>query len=348
MHGEQNMDAGDVTIIELGKRKLLPGLLGASVFVAAGIWLFSLDDAEIQSRRSFNDPVAVHAFGLVSIVFFGSIALYLLKKLCDRKPALIFNSTGIVDNASSVSPGFIPWTDVAGAQVCEIQKQKLLIVRVRDPRKYIARGNFLRRALNKANHNMVGSPISIAAHTLEINFSELAAIFDRYQRTYCNTVNGGYLQPGVERKEPWLLNWSPSAVMITLGTGGVGILVLLASSLDMLFQIQIPFWVAATISMSPALIFFAAVCGSLPGRIARPALWFAVAWYPAFAALSISLTAYRGFEPIYLYLAAFILLGVGGCLIAIRKLRAGHETDASGGRTADGRNAEMSGRTERG
>jgi hypothetical protein len=195
---------------------------------------------------------------------------------------------------------------------------------------------------------MVGSPISIVANTLEIDFSELTAVFARYQRTYCNTVDGYYLQPWVERKEPWLLNPSPSAVMVTLGGGGVGILVLLASSLDMLFQIQIPFWVAATISMLPMFIFYVAARGSLPDRLVRPAHWLAVAWYLAFAALSISLTAYRGFEPIYLYLAAFILLGAGGCLIAIRKLRAGHETNASGACPAGGRNAEMSGRTERG
>ncbi|HZH30116.1 MAG TPA: STM3941 family protein [Pyrinomonadaceae bacterium] len=342
------MDAGDVTIIELGKRKLLLLLLATSVFVAAGIWLLSLDGANIQSRRSFNDPVVIHAFGLVLIVFCGSFALYALKKLFDRKPALIFNSSGIVDNASSVSPGFIPWSDVAGAQICKIQNEKLLIINVRDPRKYIARGNSLRRALNKANHNMVGSPISIAAHTLEINFSELAAIFDRYQRTYCVSVDGGYLELEVERKEPWLLNWSPSAVMVTLGTGGGGILVLLAASLDMLFRIQIPFWVAATISMLPLLIFYVAVRGSLPGRIVRPALWFGVVWYLAFAALSISLMAYRGFEPIYLYLAGFILLGGGGCLITVRKLRAGLETNAFGARPAGGRNAERSGRWERG
>jgi hypothetical protein len=341
MHGERKMDAGDVTIIELGKRKLLLGLLGTSVFVAAGIWLLSLDAAQIRSRRGFEDPVGVHALGLVLIVFFGSIALYLLKKLFDRKPALIFNSAGIVDNASSVSPGFIPWSDVAGAQICEIQKEKLLIVRVRDPRKYIARGNFLRRALNKANHNMVDSPISITAHTLEINFSELAALFDRYQRAYCITDDGYYLEPGVAPEEPWLLNWSPlnwspSAVMMTMGVGGVGILVLLASSLDMLFQIKIPFWVAATISMLPTFIFYLAVRGSLPDRIVRPAHWFAAVWYLAFAALSISLTAYRGFEPIYLYLAGFVLLGGGGCLIVVHKLRAGHESNASGARPAGG------------
>jgi hypothetical protein len=300
--------------------------------VVAGIWLLTLDDAEIQSRRGFGDPVVVYAFGLVLIVFFGSIALYLLKKLFDGKPALIFNSSGIVDNASSVSPGFIPWSDVVGAQICEIRREKLLIVRVRDPRKYIARGNSLRRALNRANHDMVGSPISITAHTLEINFSELAALFDRYQRTYCIGHDVYYLHLRVDPREPWLLNWSPFAVMITMGAGGVGILVLLASSLDMLFQIKISFWIAATISMLPTFIFYVAVRGSLPGGIVRPAHWFAVVWYLAFAALSISLTAYRGFEPIYLYLAGFILLGAGGCLIVVRKLRAGNETDASGAR----------------
>lgn len=345
------MDSSDETIIELSQKRLLLLLLGASAFVAAGVWLFSLDAASIQSRRGSNDPAFVHGLGLASIVFFGSCGLYVLKKLFDKKPALVFNNSGIVDNASSVSPGFIPWSEVVGAELCEIQKQKLLIIKVRDPQEYIARGNSLRRTLNKANYKMVGSPISIHSNALKIDFSELASLFNRYQRKYgvgtgiagirhpypgqdfCSTEipgghvghDGDYVKLDAEPKAQ-LLNWSPFAVRGTVGSGGIGIFVLLVSSLDMIFRIQLPFWPAFIGSLLPMLIFFVAVPDFLPRRVVRPAQWFAVVWYLVFAALAISLGAYRGLQAIEVFLAGFIMLGALACLVAVRKLRAAHES----------------------
>ena len=351
MHSKQNMNSSDETVIELSKTKLLLFLLGAAVFVAAGIWMFSLDDASIQSRRSFNDPVYVHGLGLVAIIFFGICGLYALKKLFDKRPGLIFNNSGIVDNASSISPGFIPWSEVLGAGVFEIQKQKLLIVMVRDPQRYIARGNLLRRTLNKANYKMVGSPISIASNTLAINFSELVSLFDQYQRRYSarpGSADVRHTLPGQDVRSPevlgdhvghdggfgkadgepeaQLLNWSPGAVRGTVGAGGIGILVLFVSSLDLLFHIKIPFWPAFIAALLPMFIFFLATPDILPHRVVRPAQWFAVVWYLVFAALSISLAAYRGLEAVEVFLIGFIMLGAWPCLVAIRKLQVAQAT----------------------
>ncbi len=331
------MASSDETIIKLSKTKILLLLLGASVFVAAGILLLSLDDAQIRSQRSLNDPVYARGLGLVAIVFFGSFGLYGLKKLFDTKPGLVFNDSGIVDNASSVSPGFIPWSEVVGAEIFEIQKQKLLIIKVRDPREYIARGSSLKRTLNKANNRMVGSPISISSNTLGIKFSELVSLFERYQRKYGVVPgdadirlgvhaghDGGSFKLGGEPEEQ-LLNWSLGAVRGTVGSGGIGILVLLLSSLDLLFHIQLPFWPAFIVSLLPMFIFFVAVPDFLPRRVIRPAQWFAAVLYLVLAALAIPLAAFRGLAAIDLFLAGFILLGAWPCLAAIRKLRVLHE-----------------------
>lgn len=346
------MDSGDETIIALSKKKLMLILLGAAGFVAAGVWMFSLDDASILSRRRFNDPLYVHGLGLLSIVFFGSCGLFALKKLFDQKPALVLNNSGFVDNSSSASAGFIPWSEVVGAEIFEIQQQKMLVIKVRNPEEYIARGSSLKRTLNKANYKMVGSPISISSGALAINFSELVSLFDQYQRKYGvasgnadmrGTLPGqdalaqqeelegreghfdNYLETDVE-PEPQLLNWSPGAVKGTVGAGGVGILVLFLSSLDILFRIQLPFWVGFVVSLLPMFIFFLAVPDFLPRRVVRPAQWFAAIWYIVFAALSISLAAYRGLEAVELLLIGFILLGAWPCVVAVRKLRLVQET----------------------
>jgi hypothetical protein len=339
------MDSNDETIIEMSKKKIVLLLLGACVFVAIGIWMFSLDDASIQSRRGMNNPMLVHGLGLVAIVFFGIFGLVGLKKLFNNKPALILNKSGIVDNASSVSAGFIPWSEVVGARIVDVQKQKMLVINVRNPEEYIARGNLLKQTLNKANHNMVGSPISIPSNVLAINFSELTSLFDQYQRKYAGGSGGanshstlehdgrsseslvgqegqteGMINHG-EAPETQLLNWPPGAVRATVGAGGIGILVLFLSSMDLRFHIQIPFWLAFTAALLPMFIFFVAVPDFLPRRFVRPAQWFAAVWYLVFAILSISLAAFRGLEGIEFLLVGFILLGAWPCIAAVRKLR---------------------------
>jgi hypothetical protein len=359
------MDSRDETVIKLSKTKIMLLLVGASVFVAAGIWMFSLDDASIRSRRGYNDPLLVHGIGLAAIIFFGIFGLYALKKLFDRKPALIFNNSGIVNNASSVSAGFIPWSEIEGAEIFQVEKQKMLIIRVSNPRKYIARGNPLSRALNKANHKMVGSPISISPIALEIDFTELVTLFDRYQRKYgvapdnsdvlrplyedshSTEAHGGhaghegyFARPDAEPRRQ-LLNWSPFAVRGTIGSGGIGILVLCVSSLDMLFRIQVPLWPAFIGSLLPMLIFFVAVPDFLPRRVVRPAQRFAAVWYLVFSVLSISLAASRGLEAVEFLLIAFIVLGAWPCVVALRNLRAGQETNPYDAPLADRRNVDV-------
>ena len=188
------MNSSDEKIIELSKKKIALAILGSSVFVAIGIWMLSLDEASIQSSRSFklfwNNPMYVQGLGLLSIVLFGLLALFFFKKLFDKKPGLVFNNSGIVDNASAAAAGFIPWSEVMGADIFEMAQQKMLIIKVRDPKKYVERGNAVKRKLNQANYNMCGSPIAISANALKINFADLHTLFDEYQRKYVDTLWG--------------------------------------------------------------------------------------------------------------------------------------------------------------
>ena len=182
------MSADDETVIETSKAKLALIILGSCAFVAGGAWFLSFDAAEIQRERAFgflgNNPLIVYGVGLAGVIFFGGCGLYGLAKLFDKKPGLVLNSSGLVDNASAVAAGFIPWSEVTGAGVYEVQKQKMLVVGLRDPQKYVDRGSALRRSLNRANSRMVGSPVAIPSVALKIDFAELVSLFDRYLRKY--------------------------------------------------------------------------------------------------------------------------------------------------------------------
>ena len=182
------MNSIDEKIIEMSKSKIALAIVGTCAFVAIGVWMLSVDEESIRSGRSFrlflNNPMYVRGLGLLAIVLFGLLAIFFFRKLFDKKPGLVFSSSGIVDNASAVAAGFIPWSEVIGSRIFEMPQQKMLIIMVRDPEKYVDRGNAVKRKLNQANYKMCGSPISISANALKIDFSELHSLFDQYQQKY--------------------------------------------------------------------------------------------------------------------------------------------------------------------
>lgn len=177
------MTSRSKTTIELSKKKITLQILLACVFVALGGWLFSLDAEFIQSMRRFNSPFFVHSIGLASMILFGFFGGFATWKLFDKKPGLVLDGFGIIDNASGLAAGLIPWTDVVDTGTFEVQKQKMLVINVRDPQKYIMRGSPLKRLLVKANHKMCGSPIVISPNALKIDFDELVSLFNRYHES---------------------------------------------------------------------------------------------------------------------------------------------------------------------
>jgi hypothetical protein len=182
------VNTSDETIIELSRKKVVLLVLGSCIFVATGIWMLSLDAASIQSLHRGN-PMFVHGVGLASIIFFGLCAIIGFRKLLDKKPGLVFRNSGIIDNASGVSAGLIPWAEIIGTKTLGVRRQ-ILIIEVKDPQKYLERGHWLKRLATKANYKMCGSPITIPAITLKTSFPELLPIFDHYRQRYGSTKVG--------------------------------------------------------------------------------------------------------------------------------------------------------------
>ncbi len=140
------MTAIDEKRIELSKVKVLLLTLGSLAFVALGAWLISLDSAAIAAQ-SHRSPLYVHGIGLASIIFFGLTGISSFKKLFDTRPGLVLNSSGIVDNSSAVAAGFVPWAEISGAEAIQIRRQRILAIKLKDPQKYIERGNKLKQIL---------------------------------------------------------------------------------------------------------------------------------------------------------------------------------------------------------
>lgn len=178
------MDHTDEKVIELSKTKILLLITVACAFVVGGLWMLQLDPAEIESQRRFNSPLLVHGIGVVSIAFFGFCGLFGVKKFFDKKPGLILSAAGIFDNSSGVSARFIPWSEIVGFDIFEVQKQKTLIVKITNPERYIEVGGAMKRALNRMNFKLCGSPIAITSNSLKIGFDELLDVCNMYLKKY--------------------------------------------------------------------------------------------------------------------------------------------------------------------
>lgn len=182
-----DVGAADELVIKLSKSKAILMILGSFGFVAAGYWLFTMDAAAMK-EMPIDDPLFIHGVGIVSMVFFSLTGIIGIRKLFDKRPGLVLNSAGIIDNSSGLSAGFIPWSEITGAETYEVRRQKMLIIKVRNPEEFIQRGNVLRQAMVKMGSKLSGSPIAITSNTLKINFQELLATFAQYHKKYSQSM----------------------------------------------------------------------------------------------------------------------------------------------------------------
>jgi hypothetical protein len=179
-----DVSAGDELVIALSKSKAVLIIVGSLAMVAAGAWLFSMDQKTITREMPIDDPLFIHGMGIAGIVFFSLTGIVGIRNLFDKRPGLVLNASGIILNSSGGAAGFVPWSEITGAEIYEIHRQKMLIIKVRNPEEFIQRGNLLKRLVMRMSYKRCGSPIAISPNTLEINFQKLLSTFEQYQQKY--------------------------------------------------------------------------------------------------------------------------------------------------------------------
>ena len=159
--------------IALSKTKMTVMAVGCLVFVALGIGLLLSDDPMPFLPKGFDSALASNVVGGVAVAFFGLCAMFIGRKLLDHRPGLVIDHSGIVDNSGGLSTGAIPWLDILGFYEYSIQGQTMVAVKLRDPEKYIARGNPIAQAVRRANYKLCGSPVTLSAKGLKIQHEAL-------------------------------------------------------------------------------------------------------------------------------------------------------------------------------
>ena len=158
--------------IPISKKKLFLMLVGALAFVACGLWF--IISPPIITNSHWGNSTKLALVGFVSIIFFGLCAFFLIRKLLDNKPGLIIDQTGLTDNSSGVSAGHILWLDIEDISVIEIHRQKLILLKVRNPQEYIDKqASDFKRKMMQMHYKLYGTPLSITSNGLKISFEEL-------------------------------------------------------------------------------------------------------------------------------------------------------------------------------
>jgi len=155
------------TIIYLRRGRLVWAALGSVGFVAGGFFLMKHPELE-------NDWLA-QVIGAISILFFGAAFFYILSRLIRPKPAVILRSDGIIDQASGLAAGFIPWSEIASVHIATMHYQRFLCLVPSHPDLVLAQQSAAKRTLMQANVGLVGAPVAIPLDYLTMPGDQLLA-----------------------------------------------------------------------------------------------------------------------------------------------------------------------------
>jgi hypothetical protein len=159
--------------IPLSKIKLYRMIVISIIFIVIGIFMFT------KGGNLMGDEITkkyiVQIGGILAILFCCLTLYYALKKIKNLQNGLSITQMGIYDNSSGVNIGLIKWEDIIGFKEWDNRRgTKSLAVIVSNPKDYIGKAsNFWQKNLMKANYKLGGTPIFIAAVSLNINYEKL-------------------------------------------------------------------------------------------------------------------------------------------------------------------------------
>lgn len=87
---------------------------------------------------------------------------------------MVLDDEGFIDYTSGVNTGKVLWEDVTDIFVKEGMGQQFIMLKVRDPEKYIEREkNPLKIRIMQMNNRLYETPINISAKTVKMSFDAL-------------------------------------------------------------------------------------------------------------------------------------------------------------------------------
>ncbi len=144
---------------------------------AAGLGLVAV----ANPPSSASARLLVLAVGAFNLLFFGfCLAFYLGRIARFRRPIFEVGSGGILDRASALDAGFVPWGEVERAWVRSFLGQRLLAVEVTDERALLARQGPAKRLLMGVNRRIAGTPVLVPLGLLAVREDTLLREIEKH------------------------------------------------------------------------------------------------------------------------------------------------------------------------
>ncbi|UVI30804.1 STM3941 family protein [Paenibacillus spongiae] len=159
-------------------RKLL-GLCAASIiFVLIGGGMIAISLSEEDSS------VPILVIGLISILFFGLCLIYVLYRLLNKKPSIVLDDQGIMDDSSYIGGGLLRWDQIEEIMLYDFMGQRFIGLKLVDTQAFLTQQSGLKKVLIKLNRGMVKAPVNISQQGVTMPLGELyVQMMERWERS---------------------------------------------------------------------------------------------------------------------------------------------------------------------
>ena len=171
--------------IYTSKKKSILILIGSIIFVVVGVLFVAYPERFLTLRMQNSDIIRI--IGIVSILFFGLGIFVGIKRVVKSEIALIIDKKGLNVNPKKSLNEFIEWGNIIEFKEIKIQSQRILIIIVKNPEKWIEKeSNTFRKKIMRFNLSNYDSPFNIAASGIDISYTELNNKLNRYFEKHKN------------------------------------------------------------------------------------------------------------------------------------------------------------------
>lgn len=167
----------DPQIVAIPQSTAKSGLLlfFCALFTALCLFFFVVMDEYDLDKTALIIMVAV------VLAFFGGGGVFLAYRLFKPRPALLLTPEGLMETASALGAGLVPWEDIEEIFAYTFSGQRFLGIRVRDPQALFSRVGPVKRLLMRINKRMVNASINISQVALTMTVDELLELIHEYR-----------------------------------------------------------------------------------------------------------------------------------------------------------------------
>ncbi len=129
----------------------------------------------------------VKAVGYIGTFVSIVLVAFVAQKVFNKKPGLIIDNEGVVDNSLGVMFSKVRWADVTEMKHLESNGQHFIALVIKNSQQYIAaEPNPIKRKMLELNYSTIKTPVNIAAGRLKMDFEELYARMDsEWEKNNC-------------------------------------------------------------------------------------------------------------------------------------------------------------------